>query len=118
MRSAKGSHRIIVNGVEYRWRAIGDDGYIAIGVWPTNNIGASIRGNLRYHETWINNRDGSYSSAGDQIVVTNRIIRHILEHAITQHGYDPGVKGKELNLTNLDDVIAWDDAVRASDNPT
>jgi hypothetical protein len=118
MRRGKGSRRIVVNGVVYRWRATGDDGYITIGVWPTNNVGAYIHGNLRYHEGWIDNRDGTYSSAGDQIVVTNRIIRRIIEYAVAQHRYDPCAKGKELNLKNLDDAIVWDDAVRASDNTT
>jgi hypothetical protein len=107
MRRAKGSRRIVVNGVEYRWRATGDDGYITVGIWPANNIGAYIRGTLRYHE-----------EAGDQIVVTNRIVRRVIEHAITQRGYHPAVKGKQRNLMNLDDAIAWGDAVRASDNPT
>jgi hypothetical protein len=118
MRRGKGSRRIVVNDVEYRWRATGDDGWISIGIWPSSNIGPYVYGNLWYHETWIDNRNGSWSSAGDQIVITNRIVRRIIEYAITNHGYDPNVKGKELNLKNLDDVIRWDDAVRATDDPT
>jgi hypothetical protein len=51
-------------------------------------------------------------------VVTNRIIRRIIEHAVTNHAYDPLVKGAELNLKVLDRVVHWDDAVRAGDNPT
>jgi hypothetical protein len=104
----------VVRGIEYRWRAKGDDGYISIGICPTNNIGPYIRGNLRYHETWIDKGDGIRSSAGNQIVVTNRIIRRIIEHATATCGYDPQVQGKELNLRVLDDVIKWDDAVRGS----
>jgi hypothetical protein len=114
MRSSKGSHCMAVRDVEYRWRAQGNDGYISIGIWPTNNVGSFLHGSLGYHETWIENRDGSRSSAGDQIVVTNQLIRRIIEHAITQHHYDPNVKGKELNLQVLDEVIEWHDAVRAS----
>jgi hypothetical protein len=114
MRSSKGSRHITVGHVEYRWRATGDDGYISIGIWPIKNGGAFIHGNLRYHETWIDNGDGSFSSAGDQIVVTNRLIRRIIEHAIIVHQYDPNVKGKELNLQVLDEVIEWHGAVRAS----
>jgi|SRR6516225_8617522 hypothetical protein len=114
MRSSKGSHRIVVRGIEYRWRATGNDGYISIGIWPTNNTGPFIQGNIGYHETWLDNGDGSFSSAGDQIVVTNKIIRGIIDHAIAQHQYDPEVTGKELNLKVLDDLIKWDDAVRAS----
>lgn len=114
MRSQKGSRRIVVGAVEYCWRASGDDGYISIGIWPTNNTGPYIQGNLCYHETWIENADGSRSAAGNQIVVTSRIIRRIIEQAITVHGYDPQVRGKELNLRVLDDVIKWDDAIRGS----
>jgi hypothetical protein len=105
---------IVVGAVEYRWRASGNDGYILIGIWPTNNIGPNIQGNLYYHETWIENCDGSLSSVGNQIVITSRIVRRIIEHAIAVHGYDPNVRGKELNLKALDDVIKWDDAVRGA----
>jgi hypothetical protein len=112
MRSHKGSRRIVVRGVDFRWRATGNDGYISIGIWPTNNIGPFIQGNLRYHETWIDKGDGCWSSAGNQIVITNRIIRRIIEHALAAYGYDPHVRGKELNLRALDDVVQWDDAVR------
>src|SRR5215831_2485778 len=108
MRSQKGSRRIIVERVVYRWRARGNDGYISIGIWPTNNIGPFIKGNLRYHETWIDNGDGSWSSAGNQIVITNRIIRRILEHSLATCGYDPQMRGKELILQVLDDVVKWD----------
>lgn len=89
MRSQKGSHRIVVCGVEYRWRATGNDGHISIGIWPSNNVGPYIQGNLGYHETWIDNGDGSWSSMGNQIVITSRIIRRIIEHAIAAHGFDP-----------------------------
>lgn len=112
MRSSKGSHRIVVREVEYRWRAKGDDGCISIGIWPKNNVGAYITGGFKYHETWIDNGDGSWSSKGDQIVITNRIIRRIIEHALTEHHYDPNVKGTDLHLY-LEEAIKWDDAVRA-----
>jgi hypothetical protein len=113
MRRGKGNRRIMVQSVEYRWRATGDDGYIVIGIWPVNNVGPYIQGNFRYHETWVNNADGSQSSAQNQIVITNRIIRRIIVYAIAHHGYDPNVKGSELNLKVLDDEIRWDDAIRA-----
>ena len=118
MRRGKGSHRIVVDDVEYRWRATGDDGYISIGIWPSNNIGSYIRGNLRYHETWPDIGNGVRRSAGNQIVVTNRIVRRIIEHALMNHAYDPNVAGAELNLKVLDDVVRWDDAVRATDRPS
>jgi hypothetical protein len=103
----------MVGTVEYRWRATGNDGYISIGIWPTNNIGPYIQGNFRYHETWLDNGNGSHSSSKGQIIVTNRIIERIIEHAMTVHQYDPHARGKELNLKVLDDVINWTDAIRA-----
>jgi hypothetical protein len=118
MRSQKGSRRITVNDVDYRWRATGDDGYISLSIWPLNNVGPYIQGNFGYHQTWSPNGDGSYSSLGDQIVITNRIIRRIVEYAISAHRYTPLLKGKTLNLKVLDNVIKWDDAVRASKHPT
>jgi hypothetical protein len=117
MRRVKGSRRIVVNAAEYRWRAAGNNGYISVGIWPSNNIGPYIHGNLRYDETWIDCGNGALRSAGDQIVVTNRIIQRIIEHAIARHEYNPNAKGPELNLKNLDNAIQWQDAVRASDIP-
>src|SRR4051812_28539652 len=117
MRRAKGKRLIVVNDVEYRWRAKGDDGYITINISPTNNFGPRIRGNFKYHETWIDRGNGVRQSTGDQIVITPRLVRRVIEYALAQHGYEPNSKGKELNLKNLDDVIQWDDAVRATDNP-
>lgn len=116
MRRGKGSRRIVVQGAEYRWRATGNDGYIVVGIWPANNIGPYIQGNFNYHETWVDNGDGSLTAAKDQIVITARIVRRIIEHAIAQHHYDPNAKGAELNLKVLDHVIPWDDSIRASHN--
>ena len=114
MRRGKGRRRIVVNECEYRWRATGDDGFIVIGIWPANNIGSYVTGTVRYHETWIPRGDGSSSSAGDQVVVTNRLIRRVIEHATAAHGYDPTMKGPQLNLYSLDNLISLTDAVRAS----
>ena len=79
----------MVGDVEYRWRARSNAISISIGIGSANDIGPYLRGNLRYHETWVENGDGSRASAKDQIIVTNRIIRRIIEHAIIAHHYDP-----------------------------
>jgi hypothetical protein len=114
MRSKKGSRRIVVDGVEYRWRANGDHPCIMIGIWPANGIGPYISGNFRYHETWIPLREGHWHSAGDQIVITSRIIKRVIEYARTAHHYDPCARGKELALGRFDRLIQWEDAVRGS----
>ena len=117
MRSRKGSRRIVVKDVEYRWRATGNDGYISIGIWPSNNVGPYIHTHLGYHETWIDHVDGSRSSAGNQVVITNRIVQRVIEHAIVAYGYDPHVQGKELNMRALDGVVEWRDAIRSRPGP-
>jgi hypothetical protein len=114
MRSTKDSHLITVQGAQYRWRATGNDNYITVVIWPVNNIGPCITGNFGYHHTMIDQGGGCYKSAGDQLIVTSRLIRRILEHAVASHGYDSAKKGRQLNLKALEDVIKWDDALRAS----
>lgn len=115
MRSSKNSHLITVRDGQYRWRATGNDGCISISVWPVNNVGPFISGTFGYHNSWVERPDGSRSSLGDQIVVTARLIRRLIEHAIIAYGYDPNRKGKDLHLKALEGVIRWDDAIRASD---
>jgi hypothetical protein len=81
-------------------------------ITPTNGIGPRLLGTFNYHETWLAAGAG-WRSAGDQIVVTPKLIRRIIEQAVDARGYNPLVRGKEINLMCLDDVIKWDDAVRA-----
>ncbi len=114
-RSTKNAQHIVVDEVAYHWRATGNDGYITVTIWPANNIGPAILGNIEYHETWIADTERqSYSSAGDQIVITNRIILRIINVALSDHGYDPQTRGKELNLRAMDHLIDWKDAIRAT----
>ena len=115
--SKKKSHRIEVDGVEYRWRATGNDGWISLTVWPDGRDGPPITGNFKYHETWVENgrtdHGPCYSSLGDQIVITNRLVRRVIELATRDYSYDPDTNGKQLNLRNLDEKVRIDDAVRA-----
>ena len=113
MRNTKCTHLISVQGIQYRWRAQGGDESISVGIWPANGIGARIGGSFRYHNTWIDIGGGISTSAGDQIIVTSRLIRRIVEHAIATHNYDPKVKAKQIDLGPLEGVIPWDDAIRA-----
>jgi hypothetical protein len=115
MRRQKASRRIVVDAVEYRWHATGNDGYISIAIWPANKVGSHITCNLLYHERWDNNGDGSLTSRNDQIVVTNRIVRRIIDHAVAEFGYEPNKKANQLSLKSIDNVIDWATATRASD---
>ena len=114
-RSTRNSRCITINDFEYRWRAKGDDGYITFTIWSANAIGPVIRGNFQYHETWLPQGDHCSFSAGDQIVITNRILRRVIEFAVQRHAYNPLEKGSVLNLRRMDHEIDISDAVRATD---
>ena len=112
-RSTKNARNITVAETKYHWRATGDDGYISVTIWPQRGEGPTISCNLSYKETWTPFGDGCRSSNGDQIVVTNRLIRRIVLFAIESHAYDPTEKGGHLKLRCVDSDIDLSDAVRA-----
>lgn len=114
-RSTKGSHRIMVRDVEYRWRATGNDGFIAVTIWPVDNIGPQVVCRFGYHETVVQVDANRYVSNGDQLIVTNRIVRRIIEYAIDREHYTPDRQATQLNLHGIEDKIDWSDAVQASD---
>lgn len=111
MRSTKGTRRIVVGGVAYRWRARGEDTFISLSIWPANNIGPYVTSSIGYHTSPASIRAGVWTSG--QIVVTNRLVRRVVEHAIAAHHYNPMAPGEDLHLPDLEAVIPWDDAVRA-----
>ena len=115
-RSKKTSHRrIVVREVEYRWTASGDDGYINLTVKPSNRIGPVIETTFSYGETWVPRGEGVWNSAGDQIVITNRIVKRVIEHAIDDLEYNPIEKGKLLRIHCVEDAIDMSDVIRRSD---
>jgi len=117
MKSKANSRNIVVNTVHYRWRATGNDGYISFTIWPDSDSGPTITGNLSYGETvgppQENGNGLIYHSLGNQIVITNRIIRKIILVCISKHSYNPSAKGKELTLRKADALIDMSDAIRA-----
>ena len=112
-RRAKGSSRIEVNAVEYRWRATGNDGWISVTIWPADTEGPAICASLAYHETMEPDGPGQRVSRGDQIVVTNRIVRRIIEFATERKAYSPVERGEDLKLLRVDELIDISDAKRA-----
>lgn len=114
-RNAKNSSQIVVRDVEYRWRASGNAGYIPVAIWPANNIGPTVTCSFRYHETMVPHREHCRISIGDQLIVTNRLVRRVIEYALDVARYDPHEQGKQLDIRWIEDKIEWTDAVRASD---
>lgn len=101
-RAGKGARNIVVDGVKYRWRAVGDSGFISVSIWPSSPSKRSVHCHLPYDEG-----DGR-----GQRVVTARIVRRIVRYA-REHGYDPEVEGTPLELGSLESVIDLTDGERA-----
>jgi len=112
-RSSKNSRNITVDDVHYRWRATGNDGWISVAIWPTELPHPGIYGMLSYDETKTPEGDGVIRHSA-QLVVTNRIVRRIIDHAVSECGFDPGQKVKQLDLGKLDGRIDLRDAERGT----
>jgi hypothetical protein len=102
-----------VQDVKYRWRATGNDDFISLVIWPADLPGAAIVSMLGYHQVPVPRGDGS-ARLTQQIVITNRIVRQVIEHAVRAFGYDPHTKGKELDLRNVDESIDLSAAIRSA----
>jgi hypothetical protein len=116
MKASKGSRKIVLNNVEYRWRASGNDGYIVVTIWPLEHPGPTIRGTLKYDESFTKGDTyfGCWVSEKNQIVVTNRLIRRVIEYASEKHDYSHLKNGPELNLRDLEKIIDCSDAIKAN----
>lgn len=109
----KGTRHITVNGTRYAWRVSGEDGCITLRVRPETPEAPSLEAYASYLETWIPRADGGAFSAGDQIVITNRLVRRTILHAIEKCGYDPARKASPLIIQHLERKIDVSDAIRA-----
>ena len=109
--STKGTHRIEVRGTIYRWRAIGEDYSISVVIWPSHNDTHEIRCGFGYHECRTD-ADGVVESV-PQLIVTNRLVRRVLEYALDQLKYDPDTTADDIAIIDVEDQIDWSDAVRA-----
>ena len=114
MRSSKNTRRIEVDETVYRWRATGQDGLIAVNIWPENGVGALISGSIAYHQEVTVSFSGGHSLS-DQLVVTNRLVKRMIEYAIDELNYNPTIKAKDCNLMRIEEKVEWQDAERAND---
>jgi hypothetical protein len=96
-RSAKGARNIIVNEVAYRWRAAARDNRTSVVIWPGDpdlHPGGELTGAFMHtpDAPWLH------------IVITNRMVRRIILHAIEVHHYNPN-SSRLLALGRLDEVF-------------
>jgi hypothetical protein len=114
-RSSKGARNITVDGVAYRWRASGNDGHIDLTVWPAEGSGAAIECRFAYGEVFSTSTkaNGAYERLQGQTIITNRIVRRVLDHAVQAHGYQSSRPGSPFSLGSLDGIVDVWDALRS-----
>jgi hypothetical protein len=104
----KGVRKINVDGHEFRWRATGNDGWITLVLWPSENEESKLIGQLGYHSRMVPKGDGCYSAI-NQIVITNRLVREILLHV----GVPTVLKNKgQINIGEIEKICALGNAIR------
>ncbi len=111
--SKKGSRKIVINDMEFRWKATGNDGWITVVIWPVDRDTIKITGQFGYHDEHINVLDerGAYVKTKGQIIITNRVIRQVIEHVGIENILN--LKG-QLSLGNLEDIYDINNALRVS----
>lgn len=96
MRSTKNSRRLVVNDTVYRWKV--DAGYYNDGVkftiFPFEKRGAIIQAKVSWQRRY-------------SIDISPRLMRHAVEYAIQQRGYDAERSRQPLDLGFLDDKLNW-----------
>ena len=96
MRSTKNSRRLVVNDTVYCWKV--NAGYYNEGVkftiFPFEKRGAIIQAKVSWQRM-------------HSVEISPRLMRHALEYAIQQRGYDAEQSRKPLDLGFLDDKLNW-----------
>ena len=82
---------------------------------PDQEQGPVIETQFSYGESVSPLRPGLWRSNGDQIVITNRIVKRVIAHAMDSHGYDPCTRSPVVTIKWIEDFIQMDDVVCATD---
>lgn len=109
--SKKGSRKIIVDNVEFRWNVTGNDGWITVVIWPERGENQKLVGTFGYHSEYLDEVDerGIYIISKGQIIITNRVIRKIINYVSVEKILQ--LKG-QLNLGNLEDIYNINNALQ------
>lgn len=109
----KDSRKIVVGEHEFRWRATGNDDFITVVIWPTENDRCRVIGTTKYHQSWMKHEteEGSYT-ADSQIVVTNRVIREVILHV----GVEAMLAGNTpMKIGAIENFYDFSNAIRSQD---
>jgi len=104
----KGSRKILVDDIEFRWRATGKDDSITVVIWPDQRDNSKIIGRVRYHHDWKQMEEGLRTSQS-QLIVTNRMIRKIVlsvgvKQVLENHG--------PIDIGSIEEIYDVENAVR------
>ncbi|TQV71129.1 hypothetical protein FLL45_22655 [Aliikangiella marina] len=104
----KGSRKIVVDEHEFRWRATGNDGWITVVIWSSENSDCRVVGTTNYHHDWKKVDEERWSS-NSQAIVTNRVVREVILHVGTKEI----LEGRgQINIGEIEQVFDFDNAVR------
>ena len=106
--SKKGNRNIVVDDIDFRWRATGNDDIITIVIWSASNENSRVVGRVGYHLELVEVSEGHYSS-NSELIVTNRIIREIILHVGVQKILD---NSGQLNIGDIEEIYEVKNAVR------
>jgi len=105
----KGSRRTVVDNVEFRWRATGNDGWITLVIWPSDNESSRIVASAGYHSNFTPKING-VCSAIDQIVITNRMVREVILHVGTNRII---MNQGQIDIGSIEQIFDMEKAVRS-----
>lgn len=100
--------KIAVNGATYRWKVLGEDGYIRVIVGPNAKKGQFAEGGFSYFSIEIERfgRDGKAIGWGvaQRLILTPHHVRHTVLYAL-KVGWQPNEPGPTFSLGNLNDKM-------------
>ncbi len=111
--SKKGSHKIVIETVEFRWIAAGNDGWIDIYIWPEGRGDIKVIGTFDYHSETNEVPDGGgrLPLVKGQIIITNRVIKKIIEHIGVRKILE---SERQINLGKLENIYNINLALRVT----
>ena len=103
-RATTGARNIAVDGGAYHWRARGVHNGVSLVVWPAGQSGPMLTACF----------EDDAGVGREQVVVTARLVRRVINLARSKHGYDPnGDAQGTFNLPRVTTLVQTADAIRA-----
>lgn len=101
----KGSRRITVNDVPYRWVLSPDDGTMELIVELADEPGQRLEAVFLYHDLYEPNGAGNLSIVGQRRSVSPGVVRKIIIAALTR-GWQPSQRGlRSFRMHDADQVV-------------